>query len=150
MPRHGMTFIELIIAIALTAIVGLPIGMVLAELLQGGLRARDVTVAMNLARYELERLDSLRAASSSGDACVAELSVGSVTLPSYQGYPYDVIRSITCQTSPASSCTSCTNLTVNGVKRIEITVRRPGATQVLATLVTYRAKYVRFGPYPQP
>ncbi len=139
---QGLTLVELVITISLAAIIGIPTGILLSQHLKGALRARDAVVAMNLARYEMERLDSLN------DFCHVDLTVNSpagLPINSYQGYPYTLTRIVWCQTGNcASNCGSPSN-TNNGVKRIEIRVTKSGSTDVLASLVSYRTEFVLFG-----
>ena len=139
---RGLTLIELVITISLAAIIGIPVGLLLSEHLNGALRARDAIVAMNLARYEMERLDSLN------DFCHVDLNMNSpagTPLNSYQGYPYTLTRIVWCQTGNcASNCGSPSNAN-NGVKRIEIRMTKSGSTGVLASLVSYRTEFVLFG-----
>lgn len=142
---RGLTLVELVITISLSAILSIPVGILLSEHLNAALRARDATVAMSLARAEMERLDSLN------DFCHADLNVNSpsgTTTDPYQGYPYAMTRIIWCQTG---DCTS--NCSVpppppnanNGVKRVEIRMRKSGSSETSASLITYRTKYVLFG-----
>lgn len=139
----GLTLVEIILTIGLTAALGVPMGMLLNAHLGNALRARDATVAMNLARLELERLDSLN------DFCDAGLAINApagTTVDPYQSLPYAMTRIVACQ---AGDCTANCGLTpanaLNGVKRIEIQVRKSGSATVLASLVTYRTKFVLFG-----
>ena len=137
----GMTLVELVITISLSAIIGVSAGILLSEQLRGALRARDYSVAMNLARAEMEKLDSRN------DFCHADLALGTTDLVS--GYPaaYTVRRVVSCRTG-GTTCANCnlppTNAN-NGVKQIDITVKKSGSGETLATLVTYRTKYVLFG-----
>ena len=139
---NGLTLVELIVTISLAAILGIPAGILFSEHLTAALRARDATVAMSLARYELERLDGLN------DFCHVDLTVNSpagATISLYQGYPYALTRTVWCQTGNcASNCATPSNAN-NGIKRIEIRVTKIGSTENQATLVTYRTKYVLFG-----
>ena len=141
---RGLTLVELVVSISVAGLIGIPVGMILSEQLEAALRARHQTVAMNLARYEMERLDSLN------DFCHADLTVNSpsgIPLGSYLGYPYTLTRIVWCQpgSNCASNCASPLNAN-NGIKRIEIQVTKSGSTNVLATLISYRTKYVLFGP----
>lgn len=151
--QAGLTLVELVITISLAAIIGVPTGILLSEHLTGALRARDYTVAMNLARREMEQLDSLDSASGLDNAngfCHPDLAL---TVPSpppivgyWPGYPYDLTRIVQCQVGNCgSNCASPSNAN-NGIKRIEIRVTKSGSSDRLATLVTYRTKYVLFGP----
>ncbi len=139
---NGLTLVELIVTISLAAILGIPAGILFSEHLTAALRARDATVAMSLARYELERLDGLN------DFCHVDLTVNSpagTTISPYQGYPYALTRTVWCQTGDcAFNCATPSNAN-NGIKRIEIRVTKIGSAENRATLVTYRTKYVLFG-----
>ena len=140
--RRGLTLVELIITISLAAIIGIPVGILLSEHLAGALRARDATVAMNLARYELEKIDSLN------NFCDPSLNLVTTTIDPYQGLPYALTRIVSCRTG-GTTCDNC-NLPPsnanNGVKQIQIQVRKSGSSEILATLISYRTKYVNFGP----
>ena len=145
LPGRGLTLVELVITICLAAIISIPVGILLSEHLTAALRARDYTVAMDLARYEMEQLDSLN------DFCHSDLNVNSpsgTTIDPYQGYPYALTRTIWCQ---AGDCTSNCSASPpipnanNGVKRLEIRMRKSGSSETLASLITYRTKYVIFG-----
>ena len=154
--RDGLTLVELVITISLAAIIGVPTGILLSEHLTGALRARDYTVAMNLARYEMERLDSLVDGANPNTAffCTTNLALGTSGPTPITNYEqYSLTRVVSCQT-PSSSCvcscsgacgTAAPNNARNDVKRIEVRVTKSGAGEVQATLVTYRTKYVLFG-----
>jgi type II secretory pathway pseudopilin PulG len=151
-----MTLVELIITIALAAILGIPAGILLSEHLGAALRARDFSVAMSLARAEMERLDSLvnGADSDTANFCTTDLALGAVGPTAIAGYPqYSLTRTVSCQT-PSSSCAcSCSGSCGTGsptnarndIKRIEIRVTSSGSGESLASLATYRTKYVLFG-----
>ncbi len=144
----GLTLVELIISISLAGIIAIPVGILVSEHLNAAIRARDATIAMNLARYELERLDSLN------DVCHVDLTTPSTTtIISYQSLSYTLTRTVSCQVTPivgncASNCTSPNPPPSgnNGIKRIAITVTRNSSAEVLASVITYRTKFVRFGP----
>jgi len=155
--QRGLTLVELVITISLAGIIGVPAGIILSRQLDSALRARDASVAMSLARQEMERLDSLVDGSDPDTAffCTTDLTLGTSGPTPIAGYPrYSLTRIVSCQT-PSSSCAcSCsgacgTGLPTNArndVKRIEVWITRSGSSEVLASLVTYRTKYVLFGP----
>ena len=151
--RRGLTLIELVITITLAAILGIPVGILLSEHLTGALRARDDAVGMSLARAEMDRLDSLDSATGLDNAngfCHPNLNLTSLTPPPIVGYwagfPYDLTRIVQCQTGDCTSnCASPSNAR-NGIKRIEIRVTKTNSGEQVASLVSYRTKYVRFGP----
>ncbi len=145
---HALTLIELVVAIAVTAVLAIPLGRLLSEQLRGALGAHDSTVAMSLARHEMERLDSLN------NFCHPHLNVTAPTPPPVNGYwptypSYALTRTVICQVPDCTSqspgvCHNPAN-SRNGIKRIEVRVTRQGSPESLATLVTYRTKYVLFG-----
>jgi len=146
---NGMTLVELILTISLAAILGATAGRIFGEQLRAALKARDYTVAMNLARAEMERLDSLN------NFCHVDLNVTAASPPPivgyWAGYPYNLTRIVQCQAGDCTSqspgvCQSPPANANNGLKRIEIRVTRTGSTDRLASLMTYRTKYVQFGP----
>ncbi|PIQ83224.1 MAG: hypothetical protein COV75_08825 [Candidatus Omnitrophica bacterium CG11_big_fil_rev_8_21_14_0_20_63_9] len=142
---RGLTLVELVIAIALAGLLGVPIGMLVSEQLRSAIQARDHSVAMNLARAEMERLDSLN------NFCHADLNVTGLSPPALVGYwpGYDLTRIVTCAAGNCASqspgvCHPPTN-TRNGLKRVDLRVTRTGSGELAASLTTYRTKYVLFG-----
>jgi prepilin-type N-terminal cleavage/methylation domain-containing protein len=129
---RGLTLVELVITIALAAILGVPVGFILSEHLRGALSARDAAVAMSLARQEMERLDSLN------DFFVIS-SQAAAPVPGFAAYTRAV--AVTCLLG------NCTNPGTGsqGVKQITIVVTKTGPGDTLATLVSYRTKHVFFG-----
>jgi len=148
---RGLTLVELVITISLAAIIGVPAGILLSEHLTGALRARDYAVALNLARAEIERLDSLN------DFCHTDLNLATTGPTPITGYPaYSLVRIVQCQTSSSSCVCSCTlrqgpldcrNATsaTNDIKRTEVRVTKSGSSDNLASLVTYRTRWISFG-----
>ena len=138
----GLTLVELVLTISLAGILSIPIGILISEQLRGAMRARDVTIAMNLARAEVERLESFN------DFCRSELALtttAGVVVPGASFPAYVVTRIVSCQTGNCdANCGSPSNAN-NGIKRIEIRVTRSGSSTPLATLVTYRTKFVLYG-----
>ena len=152
--RRGLTLVELVITISLAAIIGIPVGILLSEHLTGALRARDYAVAMSLARAEMERLDSLDSSSgldNSNGFCHPDLNLTSPTPPPiagyWPGYSYDLTRIVLCQTGGncALNCASPADAN-NGIKQIEVRVTKSGSGELGASLMSYRTKFVRFGP----
>lgn len=137
---RGMTLVELVITIALAAILGVPAGVILSEYLRGALGARDYTVAMNLARQEMERLDTFN---TTPDFISMIVSQSAAPVPGFPAYTRAV--TVICLSLPgAENCTSSDTGT-QGVKGITIVVTKTGSSEVLATLVSYRTKHVFFG-----
>lgn len=136
MTVRGLTLIELVLTIALAGILAVPTGLLLTEHLREAMSSRDSTFALQLARAEVERLESFNNFFKS-----PELNIGSTLMPNYQGYPYDVTRAVTCQ---VGNCVSAA-LNSQGVKRIDIVVTQAGSLQPQARLISYRTKHVSFG-----
>ena len=147
--RLGLTLVELVITISLAGIIGVPVGIILSRQLDSALRARDYAVAMSLARAEMERVDS---ASDVAAFC----NLNSTAPAPVSGYPaYTVERVVACQTAGSNCNCGCTGAcgvggtptsARNDIKRIEVRLTKSGSTDRLATLATYRTKYVLFGP----
>jgi len=153
MRRPGLTLVELVITISLTAILGIPAGILFSEHLTAALRARDAAVAMSLARYEMERLDGLNDFFASGLTVATTNPIPTPPWPS--GYPsYSGARTVTCfqtmcpgcsggQTTACSACSSSAVSACQMVKQIRVTVGKSGTR--LAELRTYRTRNVGFG-----
>jgi len=139
MSQRGLTLVELILTISLATILAIPTALLLGAHLQEAMSSHDSTMALQLGRFELERLDSLNNFFASPD-----LTIGSTVLTNFQGYPYDVTRAVTCQVGDCTSTASSSQ----GVKRITITVTPTGSAVPLAKLITYRTKCVCFGSNP--
>ena len=137
--RCGLTLIELVLTISLVGIIGIPTGLLLGEHIRAAMTTRDSTLATQLARYQVEQLDSL-VINGIGDF----FALTNASFPNYLGYPYDVTRTVTCLTDPLSNCSSV-DPTIQAMKKIEVSVTRSNSTERLARLITYRTKHVLFG-----
>lgn len=139
-PR-GITLIELILAIILTAVISIPAALLMTQTLRAAVQARDMMAGLSVARAELERLDALN------DFFTADLAVScpagtavTTTLLNYNGMPYDVLRTVSCE---AGNC--CDTATGSqGMKRLVVAVRRSGTAETVCRLATYRTKHVLF------
>jgi prepilin-type N-terminal cleavage/methylation domain-containing protein len=128
LPRHrpkGFTLIELIMTIVVVGIAALPISITLAKHVQSVFLSQDMTMATNLARFDLAQMNN-----------TAYASVVSVTLNNYQGYPYTLTRTV--------SFINGTALTVESTIKVTAQVSSPGSAVVLAKLVTYISKNLRY------
>lgn len=131
----GVTLVELVVSLSLIGLLGLPTGRLIVEYLGQGVGVQDTFAAMQWARHEMERLDSL------DDFFAPDLAIGAVVMPEYQGSPYTLTRTVTCATGdcvdPAQGS--------EGVKRIDIRASRGETSPTLAELTSYRTKHVDYG-----
>jgi len=129
---RGWTLVELVITVGLTGLLAVPLGTFFAELVRGSLEDQEQALVLNLARMQLEEVNSL--------------PYGSVvtipTLSSYQAFPYDVTRQVATQ-SPTDGSSAA------AMKRVTVRVFPGGADQAatppLVTVITYRANGVTSG-----
>ena len=126
MRKTGFTLIELILTIVVVGIVAVPLSLVIAQNCSSVFYSEGVTIAFNLARLEMETVNNLSYA-----------SVANAAFSSYQGYGYNVTRTVSYVYGSA--------ITTESLKKISIQVKRVGSSAVLATLVTYRANNVSYG-----
>lgn len=122
-PREGFTLIELVMTIVVVGIVSIPLSLLVGRHLQSTFKSGDYTTAMNLARFEMEKVNNMDYAnignnSSSDDG-------------------YDIIRTVTYAQGDAFSLES--------VKQVRVDVTKTGSPAVLFNLVTYLAKNVNYG-----
>lgn len=139
MKQSGMTLVELALTVGLAGIIGIPTGLLLSEHLRQAVTSRDSQVATQLARYEMERLDGLN------NFFHPDLNLGSrpATIPGYPSYNLAIV--ISCL--PGGNCTN-PDIDRHGIKRIQITVTKPGLTNQLARMISYRTKCVCFSANP--
>ncbi|MFH1876291.1 MAG: prepilin-type N-terminal cleavage/methylation domain-containing protein [Candidatus Omnitrophota bacterium] len=123
----GFTLIELIMTIVVVAIIALPLSVMLSQQVQSTFRSSDYSSALNLARLEMEKVNNL-----------AYDSIASGTFASYEGYPFDVTRTVNF--APGSGV-----ILSESLKQIKVEVRKAGDVTVLAELVTYIARNVNYG-----
>ncbi len=133
---RGLTMVELVVTIALAAILGIPTGRLLVEHVRLGMQTQDSMRATQLARYEVERLDSLNA------FFTADLAVATTTINNYLSTPYRMTRVVGCL---EGDCTTVGPVTAPGVKQITVTLIKPDTGATLARMTTYRTKNVSFG-----
>jgi hypothetical protein len=84
-----------------------------------------MTVATNLARFDLEQMNN-----------AAYASVGTATFSNYQGYSYDLDRTV--------AYVNGTALSAESTKKVTVQVTKSGSASVLAELVTYISRNVRY------
>jgi prepilin-type N-terminal cleavage/methylation domain-containing protein len=126
--RHksgAFTLIELLMTIVVVGIVALPISVTLAKHVQSVFQSQDLTLANNLARFDLEEMNN-----------TAYASIVSATINNYQAYPYTLTRTV--------SFINGTALTAESTLKVLVQVTNSGSAAVLAQLVTFISKNVRY------
>lgn len=111
--------------IVIAGIAVIPISITLSQHVQSVFASQDMTMANNLARFDLEQMNN-----------TAYASIGSAVIAGYQGYAYDLIRTV--------SFVNGTALTAESTVKITAQVTKPGSAAVLAKLSTYISKNVRY------
>lgn len=140
---------ELTVTLALLGILAVPFGQLVATQMQATVQADGGISAVNLARYEQERVNpNLLSFASLVDWC----SVPGSQLPSephcpvsvaspnpYTGSSYVVARDVESQTPTDGSAST-------EMKRVTVKVFRSGDTVALVTVTTYVTNGVTFTP----
>ena len=124
--KKGFTLIELIMTIVVIAIIAIPLALLVMEHLSSTLRSEDYTMAVNLARFEMENIKNLNYA-----------NIVSGSFPNYQGYSFDITRTI--------SFAQGSGATPESLKLVQVDVNRSGSAAILFTLKTYIAQNVAYG-----
>ena len=123
----GFTLVELVMTIVVVAIVSIPLSLMISQHMRSVFESVDNTMAANLASFEMERVKNLSYA-----------NIVSGNFLNYQGYPYDVIRTVTFAQGSA--------LTFESLKQVRVDVQKSGNPKILYTLFTYIANNVGYGP----
>jgi len=112
--------------VVVVSIVALPISLTLSKHVQSVFVSQDYTTALNLARFEMEKVMNTDYA-----------SIASATTNNYLGYSYNVTTTVTYAFGTA--------LTTESVKLVTVSVTKAGSAVVLVTLKNYIAKNVTWG-----
>ena len=124
--KKGVTLIELIMTIVVVGVIFIPLSLLMMEQVQGTFQSETRITALNLARLEASQVNN-----------TDYTSISSVFIPNYQGYSYDLTRTVSYeQGGPAIP---------ESLKKIEISVTESGSANVLVKLVTYIARNVTYG-----
>lgn len=123
---RGFTLIELIMTIIVMGIVAIPLSLMITEHVRSVFVLRDLTMARNLAQFEMERVNNMNYA-----------NILSASFPNYQGYNYNVTRTVTYVQGDGAS--------VESLKRIRVDVTKSGQTNVLVSVITYVAGNISYG-----
>lgn len=114
--------------IVVTSIVAIPLSLMLSQHMVSVFVSKDYTMAVNLARFEMEIVNNMN---------YANIAIGTINVPNYQGYNYDVARTVTFNQGNST--------TPESLKKIQVDVKKSGSAIVLVSLVTYRAANVNYG-----
>lgn len=109
--------------IVVVGIVALPIAITIAKQVQSVFVSQDYTIALNLARFEMEH-----------NINTAYANIVSATTNNYQGYAYNVSTTVSEVVSGAQA-----------YKVITVSVTKSGSATILVTLKNYIVKNVTWG-----
>lgn len=126
LKERGFTLIELIMTMVVVGIIAVPISLLISRHVESVFESQDYTIARNLARLEMEKVNN-----------TAYDNISSVNFSNYEGYGYDLMRSMSFTQGSAASAES--------LKKITVSVNRTGSAQVLVTVATYIAKNISYG-----
>jgi len=121
--NKAFTLVELIMTIVVVGIIALPISITIAKQVQSVYVSQDYTLALNLARLEMEKIIN-----------TDYLSIANATTNNYQGYSYNVATAVSEVVSGAQA-----------YKIISISVTKSGSATVLVTLKNYIVNNVTWG-----
>lgn len=112
--------------ITVTSIIAVPLSLLITQHVESLFESRDRTMAVNLARFEMERVNNLSYANIVSDS-----------FPNYQGYNYDVARTVVFVQGGMFSPES--------LKQVTVQVSEHGSGTILVNAVTYIARNVVYG-----
>ena len=124
--NKAFTLIEMVMTLVIIGILAAPVGLMIGQQFEGVFFSQDSHEAMNLARFEMERVKKMSYA-----------SIITASLSNYQGYPYDITRTVSFVQGNAGSAES--------LKQVVVDVRRSGSAAILFSLRTYIARNVLYG-----
>lgn len=126
--NKGFTLIETIMAIVLLGIIAVTIGLFVSQQLQAVARTQEYTSALDLGRFEMERVANL---------AFTAIPAGATTTANYQTYPYDLVRTV--------SYVFGSDATPESLKQVTVEVRKSGSSENLVKIITYIARNLTFG-----
>lgn len=124
--QAGFTLIELVMTIVVAGVIAIPLSLTISQYIKSVFKAQDYTMAANLARAEIERVNKM-----------TYTSMVTASFTNYQGYPYNVARTVTYIAGSSGS--------TNSLKQIVVSVTKSGSAEVLANFTTYFARNVSYG-----
>lgn len=111
-------------------IMAIPLALLVSQHLESVLQSQDHTLAVNLARFEMEMVNNMNYTDP-------KIAVGTHLSPDYPAYNYDVTRTVACI---QGDCTIGESL-----KRVTVTVTKKGSSAVSASLATYLVRNITYG-----
>lgn len=123
-PR-GFTLIELVMSMMVMGIIAASLGISIGQLVRSTVDSDLHGMATHLARFEMEKVQNMEYS-----------SIVSSSSSNYEGYNYDLVRTVTyAQGNPSDP---------ENLKQIKVGISRAvaGIPMVLVELITYRAKNV--------
>ena len=124
--QKGFTLIEIIMTIVVIGIVAVPLSLFIFENVKSTMQSEEYSLAINLARMDMERIYNTSYA-----------NIVSATFPGYQGYKFDVQRTV--------SFAAGSSISAESLKLVRVTVTDPGDSSPSITFVTYIARNVSYG-----
>ena len=122
----GFSLIELVMTIVVVSIAAIPLSLLLSQHVESTFVSEDYTMGLHLARFEMEKVRNMSYA-----------NIVSATLSNYQGYNFNVARTVAYAQGNAASAES--------LKQVKVDVTKTGSATVLVSLTTYVTKNVLYG-----
>ena len=126
LQKQGFTLVELIMTIVVVGIISIPLSLLVSQHINSIAQSEDYGMAINLARFEMENVKNLNYA-----------NIVSGSFPNYQGYSFDITRTVSFVQGNGASAES--------LKLVQVDVNRSGSAAILFTLKTYIARNVIYG-----
>ena len=123
----GFTLFELVMTIVVVGITSIPLSLMLSQQLSSLVQSGDYTAAHQLVRLEMEKAINTN-----------YTTLASANYSNYQGYNYDVVRTV--------SYVQGSDISSESLKKVIVDVKKAGSATVLASLSTYIAKNMSYGP----
>ena len=120
--RRGFSLIELVMTIVVTSIIAIQLSLLLVQHIQSAFLSEDYTMAVELGRYDMERVNKIT-------------NWGNIVSANYSQYNYDITRTVTIIASTPPE----------RLKRIQVDLRETGSAAVIVTFITYIAQNVIYG-----
>ena len=128
--KNGFTLIELMMTIIVTGIIAVPLSLLLFQHVDSTFKSQYYTLGLNLARFEIEKVSNL---------VYATVTTGTFNFPNYNGYNYDVTRTVSYV--PGTG----TDASTENLKLVKVDAKKAGSATVLVSLQTYLVKNVTYG-----